>query len=132
LEVPKKAIGEAIDLLPDLPQSPCIRWSRRVIQFIEFDGYDNTDMRVSVIFTTPQDFVDFYHKGLPRFYLSLPFSEAPSLPDEEVAISDEGDAEVKMVTVMEIPEEDIAAFEAVIQSFKGRVVSSDELDAMGI
>ncbi len=37
-----------------------------------------------------------------------------------------------MVTVMEIPEEDLAAFEAVTQSFRGKIVSSDELDAMGI
>jgi hypothetical protein len=37
-----------------------------------------------------------------------------------------------MVTVIDIPEEDLASFQAVIQSFRGRVVSSDELDAMGI
>ena len=89
-------------------------------------------MRVAVIFTNPQDFVAFYHKGLPRFYLNLPFSNPPSLPDNEASIPDESDPEAKMVTVLEIPEEDLAAFEAVIQSFRGQIVSSDELDAMGI
>jgi hypothetical protein len=37
-----------------------------------------------------------------------------------------------MVTVLDIAEEDLAAFEAVTQSFRGQIVSSDELDAMGI
>jgi hypothetical protein len=89
-------------------------------------------VRVSVIFTNPIDFMAFYHQGLPRFYLNLPFSEIPSLSDEEASTFEESEAEAKMVTVLEIQEEDLAAFEAVTQSFRGKVVSSDELDAMGI
>jgi hypothetical protein len=89
-------------------------------------------VRVSVIFRNPQDFVAFYHKGLPRFYLNLPFLEPPSLPENEASILDESDAEAKMVSVLDIAEEDMAAFEAVTQSFRGQIVSSDELDAMGI
>ncbi|HEY9635827.1 MAG TPA: hypothetical protein V6D14_20645 [Coleofasciculaceae cyanobacterium] len=89
-------------------------------------------MRVSVIFTNPLDFVAFYHQGLPRFYLSLPFSDIPLLPDDEASILEESEVEAKMVTVLEIAEEDLAAFEAVTKSFKGQIVSSDELDAMGI
>jgi hypothetical protein len=52
--------------------------------------------------------------------------------DTESLRFDESEAEAKMVTVIDIPEEDLAAFKAVIQSFRGQVVLSDELDAMGI
>jgi len=90
------------------------------------------NVKVPVLFEKPQDFVAFYNQGLPRFYLALPFSEIPSLPDNEASSLDEFEAEAKMVTVIDIHEEDLAAFKAVIQSFRGRVVSSDELDAMGI
>jgi hypothetical protein len=90
------------------------------------------NVKVPVLFEKPQDFVAFYNQGLPRFYLALPFSEIPSLPDTESLRFDESEAEAKMVTVIDIPEEDLVAFNAVIQSFRGRVVSSDKLDAMGI
>jgi len=78
------------------------------------------------------NFVAFYNLGMPRFY-RMPMGEVPSLPDEEDArLDDEAEGEAKMVTVMEIAEEDMEALEAVIQSYGGRVVSSDGLDAMGI
>lgn len=90
-------------------------------------------VRVSAIFEKPQNFVAFYNLGLPRFF-RMPMGEVPpSLPNDETLISEEeSETEAKMVTVIEIPEEELAAFEAVIQSYGGRVVSSDELDAMGI
>ncbi len=90
-------------------------------------------VRVSAIFEKPQNFVAFYNLGLPRFF-RMPMGEVPpSLPNDETSISEEeSETEAKMVTVIEIPEEDLGAFEAVIQSYGGRVVSSDELDAMGI
>jgi hypothetical protein len=90
------------------------------------------NVKVPVLFEKPQDFVAFYNQGLPRFYLALPFSKTPSPPNNEASSFDESEAETKMVTVIDIPEEDLAAFKAVIQSFRGRVVSSDELEAMGI
>ncbi|NEQ27941.1 MAG: hypothetical protein F6K28_54915 [Microcoleus sp. SIO2G3] len=74
----------------------------------------------------------FYNQGLPRFYLTFPFCKIPSLPDNEASSQDESEAEAKMVTVIDIHEEDLAALQAVIQSFRGWVVSPDELDAMGI
>lgn len=89
------------------------------------------NIKVPVLFEKPQDFVAFYNQGLPRFYLALRFSEILSLPDNEASSSNESETEAKMVTVIDIPEEDLAAFKAVIQSFRGRVTSSDELDALG-
>lgn len=89
-------------------------------------------VRVSAIFESPLNFVAFYNLGLPRFY-RMPMGEVPCGSNNEISIpEEEAEGEAKMVTVMEIPEEDFAAFEAVIQSYGGRVVSSDELDAMGI
>ena len=59
--------------------------------------------------------------------------EVPTLAENESSTADEdGEGQAKMVTVMEILEEEFAALEAVVQSYGGRVVSSDELDAMGI
>lgn len=89
-------------------------------------------MKVSVAFANPLDFVAFYNQGLPRFYLNLSFSEIPTLAEDKAAILEETEAEVKMVTLLEIAAEDFAAFEAVLQSFRGQIVSSEELDAMGI
>lgn len=89
-------------------------------------------MKVSVIFEKAEDFVAFYNQGLPRFYLELPFDLTPLLLDEAASKFNESEAEAKIVTVMDVAEEDLPAFESVIQSFRGRVVSSDELDTMGI
>ena len=84
------------------------------------------------MFKNPLTFVAFYNLGLPRFY-RMPMGEALCAPSNETSISDEdAKGEVKMVSVMEIPEEEFAAFEAVIQPYGGRVVSSEQLDAMEI
>jgi hypothetical protein len=89
-------------------------------------------IRVSAIFENPLNFVAFYNLGLPRFY-RMPMGEVPSLPvDEEEMPDEDSECEAKMLTVMEVPEDDLPALEAVVQSYGGRVVSSDELDAMGI
>jgi hypothetical protein len=89
-------------------------------------------VRVSAIFENPVNFVAFYNLGLPRFY-RMPMGGVPSLPVDEDEMSEEdSDGEAKMLTVMEVSEDDLPALEAVVQSYGGRVVSSDELDAMGI
>lgn len=61
-------------------------------------------------------------------------SQPPSLLEDDISDLDEDESEddAKLITVMEIPEVHRAAFEAVVISYGGRVVSSDELDAMGI
>lgn len=74
----------------------------------------------------------FYNLGLPRFF-QIPMGEVPPQLNDEVSTADEdSESEAKIVTVIEITEEDLVALEAVIQSYGGQVVSSDELDAMGI
>lgn len=89
-------------------------------------------IRVSAIFENPLNFVKFYNLGLPRFY-RMPMGEVPSLAENEPSTADkDSEEQAKMVTVMEVLEEELAALEAVVQSYGGRVVSSDELDAMGI
>lgn len=89
-------------------------------------------VRVSAIFENTLNFAAFYNLGLPRFF-RMPMGEVPSLPkDEDSTADEESENEAKIVTVIEISEEDLVALEAVIQSYGGQVVSSDELDAMGI
>lgn len=90
------------------------------------------NVRVSVLFANPQDFVAFYHQGLTEFCHNLPMPDIspPSITTEPIL--DESEAEAKMVVVVDISEERLADFEEVTQFFGGKIVSSDELDAMGI
>lgn len=90
------------------------------------------NVRVSVIFANPQDFVAFYHQGLTEFCHNLPMPEISSPPTTTESILDESETEAKMVVVVDISEDKLADFEEVTQFFGGKIVSSDELDAMGI
>lgn len=90
------------------------------------------NVRVSIIFANPQDFVAFYHQGLTEFCPNLPMPEISSQPGITAPLPDESEMEAKMVVVLDVPEARLADFEEVTQFFGGKIVSSDELDAMGI
>lgn len=90
------------------------------------------NVRVSVLFANPQDFVAFYHQGLTEFCHNLPMPDISPPATTTEPILDESEAEAKMVVVVDISEERLADFEEVTQFFGGKIVSSDELDGMGI
>ena len=90
------------------------------------------NVRVSVIFAKPQDFIAFYHQGLTEFCRNLPMPQISGQPETSAPFLDESESEAKMVVVIDVAEERLADFEEVTQFFGGQIISSDELDAMGI
>jgi hypothetical protein len=90
------------------------------------------NVKVSVIFAKPQDFVAFYHQGLTEFCRNLPMPQISPPLETTAPIPDEPETEAKMLVVIDVAEERLADFEEVTQFFGGQIISSDQLDAMGI
>lgn len=110
-------------------------------------------VQVSVVFTNPVDFVNFSHQALPRFCVDLPFKPraipveellpnipminsnlddwTTDLPFEQIEYKEEGAEEyAQMVTVVEIPQDDMPLFEDVVKSYGGKIMPSEGLDVM--